>query len=106
RLLIRPPQPNNNRNFQLQIPESVDDPLSNHVAASEPTKDVHEDDFHAGVRGEDLERCLDSLGGGFAACVEEVGAVAAVDCDGVYCVHRETGAVDCFWLVFKSLRTL
>lgn len=78
KLFIRPPQPYHNRYLQLQITKRHNDAIGNHIAARQPAEDIDEDGFHARVGGDDAEGGFDGFGGGFAACVKEVGAVAAV----------------------------
>lgn len=92
-LLVRPPQSHNNRNLHTQVTERHDDALGDHIAARQTAKDVHEYGLYARIIQDDAERGFDRLGRGFAAGVEEVGAAAAVEGEGVDSVHGEASAV-------------
>lgn len=94
KLFICPAQPHHDRHLHVQVTESQDDALGDHVTASQTAKDVDEDGLDAGVRADDPEGRLDGLRGGFAAGVEEVGAVATVDCECVDRVHGKACSVD------------
>ena len=94
-LLVRAPQPHHHWNADPQVLVRQHDTLGDHIAEGEPAEDVDEDGLHAGVLQDGVEGLLDGLTGRFAACVEEVGAVAAQGANCVDRVHGQAGAVDC-----------
>lgn len=93
KFLISPTQPHHNRHLHIQIPECHDDTLRDHVAACQTAEDIDKDSLDAWIRADNLEGRLDGLGCGFTTGIEEVGAVPAVDGEGVDCVHGKSRAV-------------
>lgn len=55
-------QPYDERDVHLELLSSLDDTLSDVVATHDTTEDVDEDTLDLGVRAQDLEGLLDSLG--------------------------------------------
>lgn len=81
-------QSHHDRYLHVQITESEDDALRDHVTPCQPPENVDKDCFDPGVRADDPKRGLDGLRSRLATGVEEVRAVPSVDGEGVDCVHR------------------
>jgi len=82
-------QTHHHRHVHADFLHRRNDAGGDHVAADDAAEDVDQNGFDVGVRGDDLERLRDALGGSAAADVEEVGRRAAVQLDHVHGGHRE-----------------
>ena len=73
-LFSTPPQPHHHRHPQTQIPIRQNNPLGNHIAKRQPTKNIHKNDFYTCIFKHNAEGLFYSVGSCAAAHVEEVGA--------------------------------
>lgn len=60
-LLVRPAQPHHDGYLHVQVTESQDDALSDHIAASQAAEDIDKDGLDTRIRADNPERRLDSL---------------------------------------------
>lgn len=87
-------QTGNDGDLEVERLDSVDQTVSNGVAADDTAKDVDENGSDLGVAGDELESLLDGGGGSTTTDVEEVGGLAAIELDDIHGGHGKAGAVD------------
>src|SRR5487761_165131 len=81
------------RQLHLQVVARSDQAFGDLVPTRDPTEDVHQHSFDAGVHEDHGQRVLHHLGFGAATDVAEVGRPSTGPGDEVERVHAETGAV-------------
>merc|ERR1712156_370262 len=90
---IRPLQPYDQRDLELDAFAGVDDAIGDRGAVHDATKHIHQDGFHPLVFSDDAESLPHLIFLDIATHIEEVGRLSTVEFDDVHGRHGQAGTI-------------